>query len=223
MDFRHEWKHEITHSDHLVLRQRLSAVMQRDKHAVNGKYFIRSLYFDNAADKALREKLDGVNNREKFRIRFYNHDPSLIHLEKKSKQKGLGSKASAHLTAEETQKIVDGDIEWMKTADRPLVRELHDKMVSQGLRPKTIVDYVREPFVFKPGNVRVTIDYQIRTGMRCTDLLNPNCVTLPVPDDPIILEVKWDEYLPDIIRHIVQLEGRHTSAFSKYASCRNYD
>ena len=63
MDFRHEWKHEITHSDHLVLRQRLSAVMQRDKHAVNGKYFIRSLYFDNAADKALREKLDGISDK----------------------------------------------------------------------------------------------------------------------------------------------------------------
>ena len=92
MDLRHEWKHEISCCDRLVLRQRLSAVMQLDPHAIDGKYFIRSLYFDNGTDKALREKLDGVNIREKFRIRYYNHDISVIHLEKKSKRSGLGSK-----------------------------------------------------------------------------------------------------------------------------------
>ena len=223
MDYRHEWKHEISFSDMMILRQRLGAVMQRDENAKDGKYFIRSLYFDNAADKALREKLDGVNNREKFRIRYYNLDPSLIHLEKKSKHNGLGSKTQAELTAAEAQSIVDGDWEWMKDADRPLVRELYSKMQSQGLRPKTIVDYMREPFVYGPGNVRVTLDYDIRTGLRSTDFLNPDCVTVPAGDAPIILEVKWDAFLPNIIRDIVQLEGRHTSAFSKYAICRIYD
>ena len=223
MELRHEWKHEISYGDMLVLRQRLGAVMKRDEHAANGKYFIRSLYFDNAADKALREKLDGVNNREKFRIRYYNHDTSLIHLEKKSKRGGLGSKKQAELTAEEAQAIVDGDWEWMQEDDRPLVRELFLKMRSQGLRPKTIVDYVREAFVYAPGNVRVTLDHNIRTGLRSVDFLNPNCVTVPAGNAPIILEVKWDAFLPSIIRDIVQLEGRHTSAFSKYAICRIYD
>lgn len=207
----------------VILRQRLRAVMQPDGHAMDGKYFIRSLYFDNAADKALREKLDGVNCREKFRIRYYNHDPSLIHLEKKSKRNGLGSKESADLTAEEAQRIVDGDREWIADADRPLVRELYGKMKSQGLGPKTIVDYTREPFIYGPGNVRVTLDYDIRTGLRSTDFLDPHCVTIPAGDAPIILEVKWDEFLPAVIRDIVQLDGRHTSAFSKYAICRIYD
>lgn len=223
MDFRHEWKHEISYGDMLILRQRLRAVMKPDEHAKDGKYFIRSLYFDNAADRALREKLDGVNCREKFRIRCYNHDPSLIRLEKKSKRNGLGSKETENLTAEEAQSIVDGDWSWMKDADRPLVQELYRKMISQGLRPKTIVDYWREPFIFAPGNVRVTLDYDIRTGLRCTDFLDPDCVTVPAGDAPIILEVKWDEFLPSVIRDIVQLEGRHTSAFSKYAICRIYD
>ena len=85
MVFRHEWKHEINYSDMIILRQRLRAVMKPDENAVDGKYFIRSLYFDNLSDKALREKIDGVNCREKFRIRYYNGDTSLIHLEKKSK------------------------------------------------------------------------------------------------------------------------------------------
>lgn len=222
MDFRHEWKHEINYSDMVVLRQRLKAVMKPDENAVNGKYFIRSLYFDNISDKALSEKIDGVNCREKFRIRYYNDDTSLIHLEKKSKINGLGNKQSASLSAEEAQKIVDGDFDWMIDCDRPLVQELYSKMMSQGLRPKTIVDYTREPFVFSAGNVRVTLDYDIRTGLYCTDFLNPDCITIPAGNAPIILEVKWDEFLPSVIRDIVQLESRRTAAFSKYAACRIY-
>ncbi|MBR5513625.1 MAG: polyphosphate polymerase domain-containing protein [Ruminococcus sp.] len=222
MDFRHEWKHEINYSDMVVLRQRLKAVMKPDENAVDGKYFIRSLYFDNISDKALREKIDGVNCREKFRIRYYNGDTSLIHLEKKSKINGLGNKQSAVLSAEEAQKIVDGSLDWMADCDRPLVQELYSKMKSQGLRPKTIVDYTREPFVFSAGNVRVTLDYDIRTGLYCTDFLNPHCITIPAGNVPIILEVKWDEFLPSVIRDIVQLESRRTAAFSKYAVCRIY-
>ena len=222
MDFRHEWKHEINYSDMIILRQRLKAVMKSDENAVDGKYFIRSLYFDNISDKALHEKIDGVNCREKFRIRYYNDDTSLIHLEKKSKINGLGNKQSANLSAEEAQKIVDGDLNWMADCDRPLVQELYSKMKSQGLRPKTIVDYTREPFVFSAGNVRVTLDYDIRTGLYCTDFLNPDCITIPAGNVPIILEVKWDEFLPSVIRDIVQLESRHTAAFSKYAACRIY-
>lgn len=222
MDFRHEWKHEINYSDMIILRQRLSAIMKPDENAVDGKYLIRSLYFDNISDKALREKIDGVNCREKFRIRYYNDDTSLIHLEKKSKINGLGNKQSASLSAEEAQKIVDGDFDWMIDCDRPLVQELYSKMMSQGLRPKTIVDYTREPFVFSAGNVRVTLDYDIRTGLYCTDFLNTDCVTIPAGNAPIILEVKWDEFLPSVIRDIVQLESRRTAAFSKYAACRIY-
>lgn len=223
MNDRHEWKHEISLADMYVLRQRLRAVMQPDPHAVDGKYFIRSLYFDDPTDRALREKLDGINRRDKFRIRCYNHNPSLIHLEKKSKENGICRKASTELTAQETQWIIDGNLDWMRNSGRPLLHELYSKMQTQLLQPKTIVDYMREPFVYGPGNVRVTLDYDIRTGLRSTDFLNPNCVTIPVEDNPIILEVKWDAFLPSVIRDIVQLEGRHTAAFSKYAACRNFD
>lgn len=221
-DYRHEWKHPISYADMLILRQRLRVVMRSDQNAIDGKYFIRSLYFDTPTDTALREKLDGVSRREKFRIRFYNHDTSLIHLEKKSKLAGLGNKQSANLTAQEAQKIVDGDLEWMISSRHSLIRELYSKMQTQQLRPKTIVDYTREPFVYAPGNVRVTIDFDIRTGLGCTDFLNPDCPTIPAGDAPIILEVKWDEFLPDIIRSAIQLDGRRVSAFSKYAQCRIY-
>ncbi|MCF0149827.1 MAG: polyphosphate polymerase domain-containing protein [Firmicutes bacterium] len=222
MNYRHEYKHEISYADLLILRTRLSAVMKRDEHAACGRYEIRSLYFDNLADKALREKIDGVNIREKFRIRYYNGDTSFIVLEKKSKVNGLCGKESCRLTKEEAQKIADGDTGWMLQSDRPLCRELYAKMRSQGLRPKTIVDYTREPFVFGPGNVRVTMDYNIRTGAFRTDFLNPDTITLPAGEPVILLEVKWDEFLPDIIKDAVSLSGRHSSAFSKYQQCRIY-
>ena len=90
------------------------------------------------------------------------------------------------------------------------------------LKPKAIVDYIREPFVFPAGNVRVTIDYNIRTGIDCTDFLNPECIIVPAGYSPIILEVKWDEFLPDIIKTAVNLEDRRSTAFSKYAQCRIY-
>lgn len=222
MKYRHEWKHEINVSDAMAIRQRLRAIAKIDAHAIDGVYFVRSLYFDTISDKALREKIDGVNHREKFRIRYYNGDTSFIQLEKKSKWNGLGCKKQVRLTEEETQKIINGDFAWMSYSDRPLVQELYYKIKNQGLRPKTIVDYTREPFVYAPGNVRVTLDYNIRTGLQGTDFLNMDCITVPVRGAHIILEVKWDEYLPSVIRDAVQLDGRRTSAFSKYAICRIY-
>ncbi len=220
---RHEWKHEITLSDMITLRQRLQAIAHPDEHALDGKYGIRSLYFDNADDKALREKLDGVNIREKFRVRYYNGDTSLIFLEKKSKTGSLGSKKKALLTKEEAQALANGCFDWMPGHQDMLVQEFYRKINSQGLRPKTIVDYIREPYTYAPGNVRITIDYHIRTGLFHTDFLNPECPTIPIEGSPIILEIKWDAWLPDIIRDAIQLTNRHSSAFSKYAACRIYD
>ncbi len=223
INYRHEVKHYLNRSDLLSIRQRLRAVMQPDSHAKDGKYMIRSLYFDSPSDKALREKIDGVNLREKFRIRYYNKDTSFIHLEKKSKHNSLGTKYDALLSEREAQKIVDGDTGWMLLSGRPLIQELYVKMKYQGLRPKTIVDYIREPFIYGPGNVRVTFDYNIRTGLSCTDFLNTDAVTIPAGDQIILMEVKWDAYLPSVIRDIVQTQGRRSTAFSKYAICRIYD
>lgn len=222
MDFRHEWKHEIDLSDLTALRRRLRAAARPDPHAPGGRYQIRSLYFDTPSDRALREKIDGVDRREKFRIRCYDLDPSFIRLEKKSKANGLCRKEAAHLSAGEVRALLAGDLGWMKGGGRDLVWELHARMTGSLLRPRTIVDYTREAFVFGPGDVRITLDYGIRTGLAATDLLDPDCVTVPVPGDPLLLEVKWGAYLPDVIRDAVQLPGRRTEAFSKYAACRRY-
>ena len=204
------------------MRQSLQVIASPDKNAIDGRYHIRSIYFDNLYDTALREKIDGVNKREKFRIRLYNNDTSYITLEKKSKIDGLCSKQINRLTLEEAKLIQAGEYEWMRKSDKPLVTEVFSKMQSQGIKPKTIVDYDREPYIYGPGNVRVTFDYNIRTGLMETDFLNPDCITIPAGDPVIILEVKWDEFLPDVIKNAIQLKGRQVSAFSKYAACRIY-
>ncbi len=222
MKYRHEWKHEINYADLLILRARLGAVMQTDCHAIDGKYQIRTLYFDDWRNTALREKIDGVNRREKFRIRYYNGDLSYLSLEKKSKVNGLCLKQSSPISPDEARRLIAGDLSWMPGSNRPVCEELYRNIIFAGLRPKTIVDYTREAFVFAPGNVRVTLDYNIRTGLASVDFLNPATVTVPAGDAPIILEVKWDEFLPDIIRHAVALPDRRVSAFSKYAQCRIY-
>ncbi len=221
---RHEMKIAINDADATVLRQRLRLVARYDEHAPQGGYLVRSLYFDSPRDRALREKLDSVNNREKFRIRCYDRDFSFTQLEKKSKSNGLGEKAKARLTADEVSSLLAGNLAWMNDSSRPVLVELLSKIRSQGLRPKVVVEYRREPFVFGPGNVRVTLDSDVRTGMRSIAFLDPAMPLIPVPGDQHgVLEVKWDAFLPDIIRDAVQLDGRRTAAFSKYAAARMYD
>lgn len=222
LQYRHEWKHVIPYTELLAIRQRLRTFMETDIHAVDGHYRIRSLYFDNLQDKALREKINGVGEREKFRIRCYNENHSVIHLEKKIKRNGLCAKQSADLSEREVRRLLNGDTDWMQDCDRALVRELFLRMQTQGLLPRTLVDYTREPYVYSPGNVRVTFDYNIRTGLYATDFLNPDCVTVPAGEAPIVLEVKWDAFLPDIVRAAVQTPGVRAEAFSKYAQCRIY-
>ena len=220
MKFRHEYKHQINLADIYVLRTRLSAVAGHDSNCdADGTYFVKSLYFDNYMDKALREKLDGVNKREKFRIRYYGTDTSFIRLEKKSKINGLCNKVTCRITAEECQKIIDGDIGFMKNSQYELMRELYSKMKYQLLRPKCIVAYTRECFVYKYGNVRVTLDMNICGSNNVKEFLNPDLQFLQTYRDSI-LEVKWDEYLPQIIRDCVQVKSRRSAAFSKYAAVR---
>ena len=223
MDYRHEVKHVITAGDAAAIRTNMSAVAHLDPHSKEkGYYRIRSLYFDDPMDTALREKLDGVNERRKFRIRYYNDDLSYIMLECKIKRDGVGCKPQERLTLEETQKILRGETDWMVKSGRPLLAALYVDMKTRRLAPKTVVEYKRVPFVYGPGNVRVTIDWAIRTGPP-KEVLDPNGLTLPIEDDIMLLEVKWDDFLPSIIRDAVQTPGRRVTAFSKYAQCRMYD
>ena len=220
--WRHELKYSLTEADSVMLASRLSAFMQRDVHAGERKeYLIRSLYFDNLYDKALREKLSGVAIRDKFRIRYYDFDTNFIRLEKKSKRYSLGHKYQCRMTANEVEEIISGRWEWMAKDGRPLVRELYLKMKLELYRPMVIVDYKREPFTYAPGNVRITFDRDIRSCKDIKAFFKKDAPTVPVlPDGKCIMEVKYDDFLPDVISRTILTTKNREQAYSKFAACR---
>ncbi len=223
--YRHELKHMITMADALVIRSRLSRVLHADKNAgPDGRYHIRSLYFDTPEDKALTEKMEGLPIKEKFRIRFYNHDHRFIRLEKKIKHNSKTAKLGAGLTIGEVRDILAGEIAFLKASDRPLLREFYLWLRTERLTPKAIVDYMREAYHYPAGNVRVTMDSDVRTSISSTDLFDADLPGAAALDPGIcILEVKYDGFLPEFVQDIVQLNKCTSTAFSKYAACRLYN
>lgn len=222
--YRHELKYSVSYAGYLALRARLRPVMEPDPHAGgDGCYTIRSIYFDNYSDTVLREKLDGVRKREKFRLRWYNDELSLIHLEKKMKHDNLCLKLSAQLTEEECRALCAGRVDWMLAHPSQLVRELRCKMTLRQLRPRVLVSYLREPYVYGPGNVRVTFDSRIRTSLFRRELLErgPDISAADSPGD-MLMEVKYDGFLPEIIAALLQTGDLRQQSFSKYGACRRY-
>ena len=221
---RHESKHQISSREDLVLAGRLRKLFPHDAHAgPEGSYRVISLYFDTPYDGALREKLDGVDRREKFRLRYYGGSPSWLKLEKKYKLNGLCGKRSARLSREEAERLLAGDWGLLLERGDPLLAELYSKVQGKGLRPRTAVRYDREAFLYPPGNVRITLDRDIRTGLSWRDFLHPERFTLKPLDGLTVLEVKYDAFLPDLVRMAVQVPGRRAGACSKYALCRRFD
>ena len=221
---RHELKHSINHLDDLMLSARLRRLFDHDAHADSrGVYRVSSLYFDTPGDRALRQKIDGVDRREKFRLRYYGEEPAFFRLEKKCKVNGLCGKRSARLGAGAARRLLAGDTDFLLESGDPLLIEFYSKLRGELLMPRTIVTYAREAFVYEPGNVRITIDRDLRTGLASTDFLNAGLWHAPVSDGLAVLEVKYDAFLPELARLAVQLPNRRMSAFSKYAACRRYD
>ena len=172
---------------------------------------------------ALREKLDGVDRREKFRLRYYGERPDFLKLEKKFKVNGLCGKRSARLTWSEAERLLSGEDAFLLERGEPLLSELYHKLRGTLLRPRTVVCYDREAFLYAPGNVRVTLDRDLRTCGDSAGFLSTGAFPLRPLEGVTVLEVKYDAFLPDLVRLAVQTPGRRAGACSKYALCRRFD
>lgn len=215
--YRNEYKHLISPKSRIMLSRKLALIMKRDQNAVGKGYFIKSLYFDTLYDEALNDNLLGAPCREKFRIRCYNNDYNFIRLEKKVKHMNKGYKESAALSQEEVTKIIEGDYGFLKGKEENLLKEFYARIRTKVLRPKIIVCYYREPFLYPPGNVRVTLDYDLKYSSNIRDFFKDEKVYFEEDKTKCILEVKFDEFLPDIIRDMIQVRETMQSANSKYA------
>ena len=222
---RHELKYHITPAELTVLRGVLRPLMQLDPNGnERNEYHIRSLYFDTINDDALEEKIAGVGNRKKYRIRIYNFSDRVIKLECKSKYGDLISKQSVTIPRDLAEQLIAGDPEGLQRMRHPLLHDVFREMRTRLLRPAVIVDYVREAYIHPAEEVRITFDKQLRTGLYSSDMFNPSLPTYPVFDDPVeILEVKYDEFLPSYLQSVLSGITAQRSAVSKYVWCRRYE
>lgn len=221
--FRHENKYFISRGGYRMLKSRLAAMMKLDPHTLSAEenYFIRSVYFDDSLQSALLDKTDGVKDREKFRIRFYNMDDSFIRLESKQKWTDLVRKESVPLTRAQTDAVLKGDVWDLYGSEPPLLRSFYLKYRTRALRPVVLVDYDREAYLFE--DVRITFDLNLHTGQYSTRMFDPDFPTVPVlPDDRVILEVKFDRALPDAVFQLLRSVPAARSAISKYTLCRQF-
>lgn len=231
--FRHELKYLINEQEKNAIMERVCTFMQADAHAgdgshasrsraehLNSGYMIRSLYFDDCYERAYEEKLAGVESRKKYRIRIYNYSDSVIKLECKHKEGQYIHKTSAKLTKDETEQIIAGKYDFLAERTEQLCREFYFECALNGMRPKVIVDYDRIPFVYPYGDVRLTFDCGIRAGMFTDNIFDKRLPIMHVMEPGmLIMEVKFTEYLPELIRRLLPVADSAYMAYSKYTMC----
>lgn len=224
MDYRHELKYMVTAEDMALLEGRICGLVPLDAHAGEaGMYQIRSLYFDDYHNSCYLENEIGTDPREKFRIRIYNGDSGRISLELKRKEHGMTQKLSCLLEEEQCRTLMEGRLLPVNGNDPPVLKKLNLLMRTRLLRPKVIVEYDRVPFADKLGNTRITLDRNMASSDEIGRFLEPKLRRRPImAAGRHILEVKYDEFLPDYIYRNLQLSKLRQTAFSKYYLCRRY-
>ncbi len=219
--YRYEKKFLINNIQMELLKNNLSAALYLDKNIKNddGSYFIRSVYFDDYKDTSYNQVIEGISKREKYRIRYYDYDSSYITLEKKSKVNNLGKKDKDVLTQEMTEKIIKGE---EVITDKTVVNELQRVMKSRFYKPVVIIDYKRRAFTYPINDVRITIDYNISCSYEIDKFFDKDINSIPLLEkNTAILEVKYNDFLPDVIKRIINIKNMEVTSFSKYSTGRD--
>ncbi len=218
MTYRHELKYLIYQSDYSVLKMRVAGLLERDTNVTSdGSYTVRSLYFDDFYNSAYNEKNMSILVRQKYRIRTYNHSTNVIRLERKLKYNNYVYKMTAPLSPDEVALISRGEYRFLKDSTEQLHNILYHEIMSNVLRPRIVIDYEREPFILDAGTVRITFDSHIRAGIDNLDLFYPDLAMQETLDTGfLIMEVKYTEFLPRMVREILPMRAVDYSAISKY-------
>ena len=219
--FRYEIKYLINSSQAEILKYRLSLLMDKDNNAIDGYYFIRSLYFDDVNNTAYYEKIDGLEEREKYRIRFYNYDHSYIILELKGKKNNLTYKRQNRITEEDYNNIINQNYDKINIEGRKVLEDFITKSKRNNLIPSIIVDYSRQPFIYPVEDVRITFDEDISSGRFDYDLFSKELLPYRVLEpNEIILEEKFNTFLPKTIKKVLDTVPKTRIAVSKFALCK---
>lgn len=227
-NLRHELKYNISYADYHELRNRALVFMHHDSHGDNGKYFIRSLYFDDIMLSNYNQKMDGWEHRRKYRIRAYDFSPDVIKFEIKDKFDRYISKVSSPITYEQCMSMLNGNLGFISSLLHNRSNDSSIKALKIGyidnackiLRPQVVVDYTREVFICEEGNVRLTFDMNLRAGPASGDIFDPDLPTVPAyDDDSLIMEVKYNDFIPNYVKQMLRSVSRWQTAQSKYTTC----
>lgn len=218
MSYRHELKYEIDNYQLEILKMRLASFLESDKHTgTTGSYTVRSVYYDDINNRCFYDNENGNDNRKKFRIRTYNCSDSRINLELKHKKRGMTLKESCIIDKQIAECLInDTEKEWSEEDD-PILKKMVVLRKTIALSPKVIVEYDRTPFVYRDGNVRITLDQNIRFSNDTVSFFEKRLPFRPVmPFGRHVLEVKYDQFLPDFISKNISSLGLQQITFSKY-------
>lgn len=218
--YRQEIKQLLSPAQTLLLQQRVSAILPPDDHSgADGSYSIRSIYFDTRSDRAYTEKEAGISEREKIRIRFYDYQDDVVKLERKEKRENLIYKDSLSISREAADAAFAGDYTPLLAYHNSFTDYVYGLASSEGLRPTVVVDYVRKAYLYPVGNVRITFDTALQAGRTDIPLWEAGNV-FDVLEGCTILEIKFNRYLPEHIRQVLDSVPGERMALSKYTLCR---
>ncbi|MCL2697628.1 MAG: polyphosphate polymerase domain-containing protein [Oscillospiraceae bacterium] len=218
--FRHENKYLLNRGVYEILKRRCTAVMKRDENSQgDGGYRVTTLYFDDVYRTAYKDKLGGFLKRKKFRIRVYNLSPGRISLEGKYKEDEYIRKKSALLTLDEYKAVLRGDYAFCLEKQSELLRHFYAEARITGLKPAVITDYFRDAFTAEAGNVRITFDRELSTGFGSHDVFEASYSPVCDFPDNVVLEIKYDRFIPAYIQEIFSGVPLMGEPVSKYVLC----
>lgn len=221
---RTELKYYINYREYHALVNRLKYTLKADVHSIPHKgYFIRSLYFDSYDDECLFEKQSGVIFRKKYRLRIYDFNTQKVKFEIKNKLNNQIYKETTSIPREIVPELVSGNYNVLLKYNNPMLNKIYSTFIKKLYKPKVIVDYYRDAYIFDFFNLRITIDKDLRTSNSNLSIFSNKSHPFPVIlENKIILEIKYDHYLPDFIKNILQLDSFERMAISKYALSRKF-
>ena len=214
-------KYVVAVETFLKMQRLLQSVLQPDEHGIDGGYMVRSQYYDSITDEDLRDNLDGVMEKRKIRIRIYSTDATTAKLEYKCKTGTDGVKLSLNLSREEVIQMENGEYGFLLDKKEPLALELYNKMTEQVYMPKTIIEYDRTAYTYPVSDVRVTFDRNLRATVNPYGIFEENPFYLPLLTPDIgILEVKYNDFFPDVLKPLVKSIEDVSESYSKYSNSR---
>jgi len=220
--YRFEKKYLLNEHTAVLLRARVAAIMKPDENG--GSYVISNMYLDDRYDSFYYFNQQGKFSRDKYRLRYYNGDKSFIRLERKHKDGAISYKDSMRITREQYQKMKSGDFAFLLKEEARLLQMLAMIYRLRGLKAAAIFSYRREAYVYEPNNVRITFDSPL---FQTDDAVRPKIYyeTLKKfqnyePYYPMLLEVKYADFLPETLKRILNGFPLAHTEMSKYCIAR---